>query len=238
MSWALIARPESDRGLGIQTQEIARNLKPDLVFVMHLEGEDRWNHDLSAFEDSFVHNMKVRSNWTTDVDKMIARMRRAGVTSLFTVESWYDQRLVEASAANGIRTVNQMNPEFYRPSRPQPAQWAWPTPWMAHRMPRGVLLPVPVPWVAEPRPRPGNRPLRVLHVAGKFAVGDRNGTRVFIDCLKHITEPVEVKIATQDRFDKIRDLLINVGSDATVCGNQTDRRTIFDDVDLLVMPRR
>jgi hypothetical protein len=242
MRWALVGRPETDRGIGIQTREIAQHLKPDWTLLVDLNSG--FNKDFATFVDNPMTVMaREEGRERLDIHGIERMLRTHEIEVLLTVETFYDERVVPLCRKLGIKTIVQMNPEFYRGSREAPDEWWWPTPWLTHRLPIGKLMPVPVPWLRE-RVTASDTPLNVLHVAGKRAVNDRNGTRLFIESLRHLRSPIRVMIASQDHHDRWRKMIEEFSpnrGDVQVfhqTASTLDRRALYMGQDLLVMPRR
>ena len=79
--------------------------------------------------------------------------------------------------------------------------------------------------------------LRVLHVAGHAAAADRNGTVLFLEALRRMEPPTHVRIITQD--ERMRPMRARLGVSVEVVTNGVpDYWRLYDDADLLVMPRR
>lgn len=240
MRVGLLARAE-DRGLGLQSWEFARAMKPARVLVVDM-GElargfpahlDRYpGATVVQYERGELPERQVRE-WLDGLDVVV------------TFETFYDQRIPAWADAAGVATVNQANAEFLPPrgSLPcNPTRWWAPTPWRLSHLPEGTRV-VPVP-VADDRftfraPTPAaDGVLRVLHVAGHAAAADRNGTGLVLETLRRLEPPMRVRIVTQD--EKLRSgPRIRTGIDLeVVTGGVGDYWRLYDDADVLVLPRR
>lgn len=204
----LLARAE-DRGLGLQTWELHRNLAPDYTvvvdmgelargFPMHLE-----RYGITALAQP--GNVAVaRFDGGEFVDPAPVRALLAACDVIYTAETFYDPRLPGWAAEAGCAVVVHVNPEFYRrwaelDDLPALRWWA-PTPWRLEHLPASTRV-VPVP-VAGDRfrlaPAPAAERLRTLHLVGHQAAADRNGTRVWLRALRHLRSCPRVTLATQD----------------------------------------
>lgn len=231
MRWGLIARPELDRGIGIQTHEMYRNLHPDYVLMVHMERTTgpTWTPDCHYDVITPLGDHKLPM-------KEVKRILLAASTDvLVTVETFYDPELIDFCREHRIKTINQMNPEFYRGRWPAPTEWWWPTAWRLEYLPQGVLMPVPVPWVKGWTSWASDGPLNVLHVVGKPAIGDRNGTRILAEAMRQVKEPVALTVTSQAPSK----YLAMFDRRATVIDKSIDeRRDLYDGADVLVLPRR
>lgn len=242
MKWALVGRPETDRGIGIQTREIAQHLRPDWSLIVDLNSG--FNKDFATFVDNPMTVMERNARGELDMQGIERMLRTHKIQALLTVETFYDERVFKLCRKLRIKTIIQMNPEFYRGNREHPDEWWWPTPWLTHRLPIGKLMPVPVPWIRTQLPWANDDRLHVLHVAGKRGVGDRNGTRLFIESLRYLRSPIKVLITAQDHHDRWRKLIDENAprrGDVEVflqTASTSDRRALYLGQDLLVMPRR
>lgn len=230
-----------DRGLGVQTWEAWRHLQPDRTVVVDMTavgtaGEFPQHHD--RYPDGLV----ARFDGTSFTNILDVCEHLADVDVIFSAETFYDWTLVEWTRRRGIATVLQGNPEFYRHdsdrSLPQPTEWWWPSPWKPVPLPAGPIVPVPVPDDAPVRSRRnGDGPLRVLYPGGHPALGDRNGGAVFAQALRQVRRPIVARIAGQGRnLPPLRGLSRHVTVEHV--GPVADRWSLYEDVDVVVIPRR
>lgn len=242
----LIARGE-DRGLGILTWEFARHVKPERTLMI----------DMGHLSGGFAPHLERYPGATVvpfdgqELPEATVREWLDGLDVVFSAETFYDWRLVSWAREAGVATVCQAMPEFYRhwscPELPDPTAWWAPTPWLIDRLPeRTRMVPVPVALdrVCNISGRDStadvanDRPLRVVHVAGHRAMGDRNGTTEVLVALGHARGPMDVRLVTQDRRlpsqrgsrrgVTIRRQLSGVG----------DYWDLYADADVLLLPRR
>jgi len=75
---------------------------------------------------------------------------------------------------------------------------------------------------------------RILHIAGKKAAKDRNGTNTVVEMLKHSSADYELVIATQTPLDFItKDSRLKINKD-----NVRNREDLYNGYDAMVLPRR
>ena len=75
---------------------------------------------------------------------------------------------------------------------------------------------------------------RILHVAGKKAAKDRNGTNTVVEMLKHSSADYELVVATQTPLDFMtKDSRLKINKD-----NVRNREDLYNGYDAMVLPRR
>lgn len=193
MRLGLVARADS-RGLGIQTWEFYRNLKPDKTIVINCPSAKPLPLHLDRFPGATFIN-----GWPTPAD--YSRFL-TGLDAVYTAETPYHNSLFSIAEAQGIRSALHVNPEFcdklQRPNTPDPSIYLAPTTWMFNELPEPKRLqPFPVatdrfmPVIAE-------RATRFLHVIGRPAIWDRNGTVELLYALESVKSELAVTITCQE----------------------------------------
>ena len=240
MRWGLIARPELNRGLGVQTRSIAARLKPDKILMVHLPGYygPAWEPDADLvmnvpFDGRFGHR-DLAVDWMKDLDVVLS------------VETFYDDWFHRQLQANRVKTVLYGNPEFHSPHLFKPDAYWWPTSWLQAKVSRGLLMPMGVD--NSPVHRPATRPdgpLRVLHPVGRPALGDRNGTQLLLEALQFVTVPIDLKITALESFPAVEAFRAGryaIPSDAQVTvdssGTIVSRWDVYQNQEILMLPRR
>ena len=169
-----------------------------------------------------------------------------GLDVVFTVETPNDWRMPLWCREMGVKLVIQGNPEFVRHGREgfehlaHPDQWWWPTKWRTDILPAGVHMPVPMPDTVPVERNDDDVPLRVLHVVGKRAYADRNGTEILVSALRRVRRKMHVTIIGLDgELPKVqagpsnRNLTVEYHPDGF--DNHWD---MYRNQDVLVTPRR
>lgn len=241
MKVGLVARGE-DRGLGILTWEFARHVQPERTLLI----------DMGPLSGGFQPHLERYPDATVvpfdgqELPEHTVREWLEGLDVVFSAETFYDWRLVAWAREAGVATVCQAMPEFYRhwscPELPDPTAWWAPTPWLIDRLPERTRM-VPVPVALDRvqhlhQERAESAPLRVVHVAGHRAMGDRNGTTEVLVALGHARGPMDVKLITQDRrlpSQRTGRRGVNVRRQLSGVGDYWD---LYADADVLVLPRR
>lgn len=224
-----VLSPLTDRGLGIQSWEAARNLDASVLFV---ETKDP---SAPSHPERFPHHTRVR--WAQGLDPKIVRNWLDTVDVVYAAETFYDPRLPRWAEAKGVTTVLHANPEFYTGAQNPTRLWSA-TPWRQDVMPRTTeVVPFPVATDRFTHPEPHDGPCRWLHVAGKRALADRNGTDTLVSALPHLTEPCEVRIVVQHgEVPSLPDIPPHVT--VTLLAPPADYWRLYDEADALVLPRR
>lgn len=233
MKVGVIARAE-DRGLGIQTWEAARHLDPERVLVVDVDNPERFPLHLDRFPGATVARLTYDGRSTHWLPEGLVRDWLAGLDVVFSCETLYDWRLAEWARDAGAATVVQLNPEFFvhhREELPAPTVWWNPTTWRMDRLPAGTRhVPVPVAldrFASSEVEKPEQGQLRALHVVGRPAMGDRNGTELLSKAMRRVTG---VALTVTSQRETVHG--------AAVVGNVPDYWRLYDDQDVLVMPRR
>lgn len=234
----LLARSD-DRGLGIQTLEWWRHMRPDSTLVVELG-------DLAApfieHRDRYPEAKRIRWDGQHFTNPTLVRDWLEDVDVLYTAETLYDERLAGWCVAAGVRACLHINPELWRlgaTERAAVSPWA-PTAWRLDRLPPSTrVVPVPVPLDRWPVPAPerDNDEAVFVHVVGKRAAGDRNGTSLLLAAVQRVSVPLRLRIITQDGRLPVPRCHPAVHVERHTGGIE-DYWRLYDDADVLVMPRR
>lgn len=236
MRVGVIARAEN-RGLGHLTWEAARALEPDRVLVVTVGARDRgFETHVERFPGATF--VEWRANGLLPAAPVRAWLD--GLDVVYAAETPYDPRLPAWCETAGVRLVLHVMPEFFRDEWADESCELWnPTDWRHELLPaRARVVPVPVPLDRWPTPAPlCDGPARFVHVAGNRAAGDRNGSILVTRALGLVQTPVHLRIFTQGAsFPAVRTprhVQLEV-----VRGGVDDYWRLYDDADVLVMPRR
>lgn len=238
MNIGLFGARADDRGLGRLTHDFHTHLRPDRTLAVDMgPNAHRFTQHLGRYPDATV----VPFNGGQFDEAVMARFFD-GLDVAVMYETAYDHRAYDLARAAGCRTVLYAMPEFHRHLTEQrlPAPdvvWV-PTAWRLDTIPAARVVPAPV---AADQAHPSAEragPLRVLHVAGHRTTSDRNGTIAFLRSLRLLRGAVSVRVTSQDR--QIPDVArIPRNLPLTVdLGGTDDHWSLYDDADVLVMPRR
>lgn len=228
MRWGLIARSETDRGIGVQTLAIHDNLNPERTLVV-LDQKSGFKSHPQNYPDATIVALKHGPHKNA-LNETVVRDWWQGLDVVFTVETFYDWDLIGWAKADGVATVVQGNPEFWQASNPQPDVWTWPTRWRLEHLPTGPVIPVPTmsrPNTSAPSDAAN---LRVLHIAGNGAMGDRNGTNLIADASRRVAAGTRITVYSQTPIPVMRGV--------RNCAPVENRWDMYRDHHVLVLPRR
>lgn len=231
-----------DSGLGTQTLEAFRHLKPHKVLAIDYASFNGFKqhpdwYPKAQFVTSIPSPVEV-NKFLTDVD------------IVFSCETPYSYHLLELARFKGIKTVIQPNFEFFpymtRPTYPKPDLWAFPSPWNMDRVPfdNKVLLPVPIATDRfidfQDKPKKASN---FLHIVGKPAANNRNGTDILLSALPHIKSVINLTIKCQDKnyLTALMHSVKSIPSQMKVAFDYNYQSNYWDnykDQHVLVMPRR
>lgn len=235
MRLGLIARADN-RGLGQQTWAVYRNMQPAKTMVIDCPSAQPLRLHLDRFPDATV--IKGLPN-SYDFEQFLT-----GIDALYTAETGYSYQLWNIAHDMGVRTVLHANYEFLDP-HDHPTVWAAPSPWNIDRWPAGtVQLPVPIETDRITVEQHGYTAKRFLHVVGRPAIHDRNGTLDLLQALRHVTARIEIVIKCQQPGwvgGLINDHSIRTPSNVTLTVDSGDVENYWDNYlgfDALILPRR
>lgn len=239
----LIVRLDN-RGLGTQTWELYRHLKPERVLAVSMgpwspsveEHRERFpDARVASYDGQGGHLPMADIEWLLD-----------GSDVILTAETPYDHRVYELGRQMGIRTVCQPNPEFWRPTLdpnlPMPDLCANPSRWRESAMP-GIHLPHPVDRERLPF-RLRTEAKRFLHIHGHVASADRQGTELILEALMYCRTAPDLTIRTQTRLGSVAGRMARVVERRTqarvrlVRGDPADYWDLYEGYDVLLAPRR
>ena len=169
-----------DTGLGVQTHEMWRHLNPDVTVVVDMSKLHR-----HAPQHPGRYPGAVVTTWggvNKQFDSRMAVGMLAECDVIITVETWYDTQIPELRGT----AVLYVNAELYG-GEAADVYWA-PTSWRLTSTPVDTIT-VPLPVATD---RPYQRGIGLLHVAGKQAAADRNGTATAIKAARAASVPLTV----------------------------------------------
>ncbi len=223
------------RGLGIQTLEFARHLRPEKVVVVDMGKHTPLRQELQRFPGGEVLRFGAIAE-----DEM--RRFLAGLDAVYCAETPYDDRLFTFAREMGVRSVLHANFEFLRhltdPAIPRPDLFLAPSPWQFNRFPQPrALLPFPVARDRLPFRR-RESVATFLHVAGPGTVQDRNGTRVLFEALRYLRQPCKVIVRSQVPLPPRRATWRPHVEVVVQAADVADYWRIYEGADALVLTRR
>lgn len=218
-------------GLGIQSKEFFDHIpcKALVVDVSKISSQMPQNHGWYPNQTIWYYTKGAKfprellDDFLKDIDVLIA------------FETCYDYGLFAYCRLKGIKTILQLNYEFleYPSNFSPPDLFAAPSMWHFNDIPfPKVYLPVPV---NTKKFVPQKKEKTFLHIAGKPAIHDRNGTYLFLNCLQYVKNDITVILKCQ------REIVVpEVPQNVTLIKDFTNNKNYQDNYDggVLVMPRK
>jgi len=242
MRLGIIARSDNT-GLGNQTRNIVNMLKPDKILLIDSRpfNENKQHPEWYAGYPCITTKRGFASK-----EEIVAFLRDLDV--VFTCESFYSSLFLPLAEKRNIKTINQYNYEFLDlindDNQMAPTMLLSPSVWNLEHVKEVLEDRAQVAHLAPPIdpndfmvPRENNMSKthnRILHIAGKFASKDRNGTSTVIDMLKYSTANYELVIKSQTPIEtdcKDPRLTIDIS-------NTDSNADLYSGFDAMVLPRR
>ena len=242
MRLGIIARCDNT-GLGNQTKELVKMLNPDKILLI----------------DSYsFNNNKQYPQWYDgyNVIKTVKGMPRTnevlsfldGIDVVISCETFYHLDFIDIARKRNIKTILQYNYELFgnlvHPEWLLPDVLLSPSSWNIDVVKekfeskcKVYHLPPPTDTSLFNAVRENNLSKthkRILHVAGKKAAKDRNGTNTVVEMLKHSSADYELVVATQTPLDFMtKDSRLKINKD-----NVRNREDLYNGYDAMVLPIR
>lgn len=230
----MIARADNT-GLGNQTWEVHRHLKPAKTLLVDLS-EHKPAGVGTVHPERFTHGeIRIAKHPITnnDVDWLLT-----DIDKVYTAETGYHRRFFESARQRGVESFLHYNYEFLEAGF-TPSWFAAPTTWNYGRVdrPNKFVLQMPVALDRFPEPKPCEGEPTFLHIVGKPAVHDRNGTNAFLRALNQVGRPVRAVVTTQtgrlDEFTPAPNVDLQI-----IKANHESYWELYEHGDVLVSPRR
>lgn len=241
MKLGLIARCDNT-GLGNMTYELAKMLNPDAVLLVDSspfhKGHRQYPQRYAEFNTTVSHGVINNS-------QMIKFVKSVDI--VYTCETFYNQILVQTARQKGVKTVMHYMFEFLEylveEKKPLPDILIAPSLWRYQEVVdkfgdrcQVVYLPPPTDQntFAANREVNATRHNKLLHIAGKAAVLDRNGTNSVINMMKYSKADFELVIRTQTPIEAgYTDSRITMVHD-----DVKNNEDMYSGYDAMVLPRR
>ena len=237
----IIARCDNT-GLGNQTRELVNMLKPERVMAINSLSFSKNKQYPDWYKDYDCHYVRGFPK-SLEIESFIK-----GLDIILSCETFYNKDFISIARRRGIKTVLQYNYEFLdnlqRPELELPDVLLSPSYWALEAITetfggRAKVLYLPPPTSPEPfagvRSKNTNKDhKKMLHIAGKAAHLDRNGTRSIIEMLNHSTAEYKMIIRTQSKLDlNTKDSRLSIEFD-----NVENRQDMYSEFDAMILPRR
>ena len=242
MRIGFIARSDNT-GLGNQTKELVDMLKPDKVLLINSYSFNRnvqhpeWYAEYKCMTSNGIPSTNIIHNFLRDIDILI------------TCETFYSDIIIKRARERGIKTVLQYNYEFLKNLNTPgtmylPDVLVSPSSWYFDQVrdifkdtAKVVHLPPPSRPELFENAKQNNMfkdHNRILHIAGKAAIKDRNGTNTVFEMLKYSEADYQLVVKSQTKIEDAPNdprLIIEVG-------NVKNREDMYSGFDAMVLPRR
>lgn len=241
MNLGIIVRADKT-GLGNQTRNLVRMLKPFRVMIID---STPFNGNRQFMETYRGMNSILVRGFPTAVD--IERFIR-GLDAVLTCELFYNNKFIKLAEAHGVRTYNQYNYEFFdnfmNPSLALPTKLLSPSYWHLDEMiemygNKVVYLPPPTFHEDFADAAYTNLSLegtpQFLHIIGRAAVNDRNGTLDLIRALEYTSSEFTLTLKAQTPPDWIPKHDHRVVVDTSSPINEAD---LYRGYHAMILPRR
>jgi hypothetical protein len=240
MRIGLIARSDNS-GLGNQTRELAYMLNPSKILLID---SSSFNQNTQNPEWYSGYNVQTNKGFVGD---RVAQEFLKDLDVVISCEIFYSRNFPKIAEQFGVKTILQYNYEFLdnllNPRLPLPNILLSPSKWNMEDVIkkfgnscRVVHLPPPTDHkkFEDARKINSKSNKKLLHIAGKVAAMDRNGTNTVIEMMKYSKQDFVLEIKSQDKLDyKIDDDRIKIISNDVK--NQAD---LYSGYDAMVLPRR
>lgn len=239
----LVARADNT-GLGNQTYEFYQHMKPHktmVVDISHLNGN-------AQYPERYPNAQYVRGfPRPADIEEFLQ-----GLDVIFVAESPYNYYLYQRARELGVKVAVQYNYEFFDwysyPHYPLPDMLIAPSMWNydviekfseSHNI-KHMYLHCPVnrerlPFAVRKQAR------NFLHIAGKPAAHDRNGTLTAIEAFRR-TQDTDIRLTVTTQGETPEEWIKQAQYDPRILFKNTldliDYARLYDDYDVLVFPRR
>jgi len=241
MTFGIIARCDNT-GLGNQTRDLVRMLNPDRILLVN---STKFNNNKQYPEWYDGYNVTMTNGFPT---KQEVAIFMDGLNSVLTCETFYHPHFINLAQRRKVKTLMQYNYEFLdhlnKPDMPLPTYMISPSYWKVDETiakfgndTKVVHIPPPI-YVDDFKSAKENNMSRdhkrILHIGGKAASQDRNGTQTVIDMLRHSKADYELVIRSQSELNiNYKDSRLTVE-----VGNIDSRSEMYNGFDAMVMPRR
>ena len=237
----IIARCDNT-GLGNQTKELVDMLKPERVMVINSQSFSKNKQYPNWYRGYDCHHVRGFPR-LQEIESFVK-----GLDVVLSCETFYNKDFISIARRRGVKTVLQYNYEFLdnlqRPELDLPDVLLSPSYWALEAITeafgdKAKVLYLPPPTnpdlFAEVRSKNVNKDYnKMLHIGGKAAHLDRNGTRSIIEMLEHSTADYKMVIRTQSKLDiNTKDPRLSIEFD-----NIENRQDMYSEFDGMILPRR
>jgi len=238
----IIARSDNT-GLGNQTRELVKMLNPNKILLIdssHFNGNEQhpeWYSEYNVTTTKYgMASKEEASKFLNDLDVVIS------------CEIFYHNSFINMAKKRKIKTILQYNYEFLdylvNPDLELPDILVSPSLWNFEDVvkkfsDRAKVIHLPPPTSVDLFLNAKNINIskthkKILHIGGKAAVKDRNGTNTVIEMLNYSKADYELVIKSQTPLDiKCDDPRLTIDT-----SNPETRESLYEGYDAMILPRR
>lgn len=241
MKLGIVVRAD-DTGLGNQTRELVKMLEPERVLI--IDSSKFHNRNPQHFDWYKGQNI-VKSQGVPDSRVMMKFL--TGLDVALSCETFYSKNFYIAAKKKKVKTVLQYNFEFLEHFNNNqlllPDVLLAPSLWRFEEVQesfgsKSLVTHLPPPTdekiFSENKKINSARTNRLLHVGGKAAIYDRNGTNSVIEMLKYSKEDYQLVIKSQTKLElESKDERLTVS-----LGNEENHADLYSGYDAMILPRR
>jgi len=242
MRLGIIARSDNT-GLGNQTRELVNMLNPDKILLINSAPFNNNKQNPDWYKDYNVYSTKNGMPTTKEIVWFLK-----DVDVVISCETFYHLDLVDLARQQGTKTILQYNYELFgnltNPNWSLPDVLLSPSLWNIEIVKEKfgsvcdvIHLPPPTNESLFNKAKDNNLSKdhnRILHIAGKKAAKDRNGTESIFEMIKHSKEDYELVIKSQTPLNpNCKDSRVKIE-----IGNPASREDMYDGFDAMILPRR
>lgn len=218
-------------GLGNLTYDVFKNVRPEVTVIVQAR-PCRGTPRTEVFNEPWTEVIYTANPMTRQQWRNIAPR----ADTWWTAETWYCNEAERVIKAAGKRSILYAMPELFNGSQ---ADEVWnPTRYLSDRRRLSDVMDWPTTPPSVWRERTSVK--RLLHLSGG-AQYDRNGTEIFIDAMRQVTEPCEVMLHQPDETHQLDLSTIGLPGHVTVRQSLDYFNTMdeaYEWADVLVIPRR
>jgi hypothetical protein len=242
MRLGIIARSDNT-GLGNQTMELVKMLNPDKILLIN---SSFFNNNAQHPEWYKGYDVIQTTKGMPKTNEVLAFLENLDV--VISCETFYHLEFVNLAKKRGVKTILQYNYELF--GNLANPDWALPDVLLAPSIwnldivmqkfgdqTKVMHLPPPTDSTLFNNAKDINlskNHKRILHIGGKKAAKDRNGTDTVIDMMRYSNADFELVIKTQTPINtSYKDSRITIDA-----GNPDSRESMYEGFDGMVLPRR
>jgi hypothetical protein len=242
MRLGIIARSDNT-GLGNQTMELVKMLNPDKILLINSQFFNNNKQHPEWYKGYDVVETKKGMPKTSEIIEFLE-----GLDVVISCETFYHLELVDRAKKQGVKTILQYNYELFgnlsNPEWTLPDVLLAPSVWNLDIVvekfgdkSKVIHLPPPTDQSLFNKARETNLSKdhkRILHIAGKKAAKDRNGTDSIFEMIKYSKEDFELVIKSQTPMNYLcKDPRVKIE-----IGNPDNRQDMYSGFDAMILPRR